>query len=387
MKVLLVRGHQATPWELRPWERLSGDVEVRLLMTAVQPLRRGERRARARPSAVAAGLLRAGGSAISPPRSRATATSAARRRSSGPTSSTPRSSADWFAAEAAAPRRARPSGSCRPCGRRSRCSTPTGPPARGAPRAVLAATDLFLAATERAARRCCSRACPPAHRGLPRPGIDVGRFAARARRRRRGEHGIVLSPGAPRLGEGPPGRDPRARARCAAGSSTARGAAASRAGSSSAPGPRRRCSAHARELGIGDAVESRARPLRRDAVRVRRGVLHGAREPAERDDGAARAGRRARSGRSSSGWCSPRRWRPGSRSSPPAARSPRSRGRARRPTWRPGDWRGLARALAEGPLSAPPGRRVEHDRARLEAWSVDAAAARLEAAYRRVLAR
>ncbi len=52
-----------------------------------------------------------------------------------------------------------------------------------------------------------------------------------------------------------------------------------------------------------------------------------------------------------------------------------------------GDWLGLARALAEGPLSAPPGRRVEHDRARLDAWSVDAAAARLEAAYRRVLGR
>jgi hypothetical protein len=30
-RVIVVRGHQATPWELAPWEHLPGDFEVTLL--------------------------------------------------------------------------------------------------------------------------------------------------------------------------------------------------------------------------------------------------------------------------------------------------------------------------------------------------------------------
>jgi glycosyltransferase involved in cell wall biosynthesis len=50
-----------------------------------------------------------------------------------------------------------------------------------------------------------------------------------------------------------------------------------------------------------------------------------------------------------------------------------------------GDWMGLARELAAGPLSRPPGARVEHDQRRLEHYSTQAAAARLAAAYDRLL--
>jgi len=50
-----------------------------------------------------------------------------------------------------------------------------------------------------------------------------------------------------------------------------------------------------------------------------------------------------------------------------------------------GDWMALARALAEGPLSRAPGERVAHDRTRLEHFSTTAAAARLAAAYDRLL--
>ncbi|MGI8730160.1 MAG: glycosyltransferase family 4 protein [Solirubrobacteraceae bacterium] len=46
-----------------------------------------------------------------------------------------------------------------------------------------------------------------------------------------------------------------------------------------------------------------------------------------------------------------------------------------------GDWMGLARELAARPLSHPPGERVEHDPALLEHYSTTAAAARLAAAY------
>jgi glycosyltransferase involved in cell wall biosynthesis len=51
-----------------------------------------------------------------------------------------------------------------------------------------------------------------------------------------------------------------------------------------------------------------------------------------------------------------------------------------------GDWIGLARALEEGPLSRRPGERVEYDQKLLEHYSSTAAAERLADAYDRVLA-
>src|SRR4051812_44378536 len=32
-RVIVVRGHQATPWELAPWERLRGEFDVALLQS------------------------------------------------------------------------------------------------------------------------------------------------------------------------------------------------------------------------------------------------------------------------------------------------------------------------------------------------------------------
>jgi glycosyltransferase involved in cell wall biosynthesis len=51
----------------------------------------------------------------------------------------------------------------------------------------------------------------------------------------------------------------------------------------------------------------------------------------------------------------------------------------------PGSWLELARLLAEGPLSRPPGSRVEHPRELVERYSTKAASERLAAAYERVL--
>jgi glycosyltransferase involved in cell wall biosynthesis len=51
----------------------------------------------------------------------------------------------------------------------------------------------------------------------------------------------------------------------------------------------------------------------------------------------------------------------------------------------PGDWPELARLLAAGPLAGPPGTRVEHDPELVRRYSLEAAADRLRAAYRRVL--
>ena len=55
------------------------------------------------------------------------------------------------------------------------------------------------------------------------------------------------------------------------------------------------------------------------------------------------------------------------------------------PLFTPGDWPALAELLREGPLSRPPGTRVEHDPALVERYSTRAAAERLAAVYERVL--
>jgi glycosyltransferase involved in cell wall biosynthesis len=47
----------------------------------------------------------------------------------------------------------------------------------------------------------------------------------------------------------------------------------------------------------------------------------------------------------------------------------------------PGDWPGLARTLAEGPLAGPPGQRIEHSEQRVRGFSAEAAAERLAAVY------
>jgi glycosyltransferase involved in cell wall biosynthesis len=51
----------------------------------------------------------------------------------------------------------------------------------------------------------------------------------------------------------------------------------------------------------------------------------------------------------------------------------------------PGDWVGLAHVLADGPLAGPPGARVAHPPERVERYSTAAMAKRLAAAYDRVL--
>jgi glycosyltransferase involved in cell wall biosynthesis len=52
----------------------------------------------------------------------------------------------------------------------------------------------------------------------------------------------------------------------------------------------------------------------------------------------------------------------------------------------PGDWMGLARMLADGPLARPPGERVEHPADLVQGFSTEAMAERLSSVYDRVLA-
>lgn len=56
------------------------------------------------------------------------------------------------------------------------------------------------------------------------------------------------------------------------------------------------------------------------------------------------------------------------------------------PLFAPGDWIELARLLREGPLARPPGERIQHDPALVGRYSLEAASERLRSAYRQVLA-
>ena len=60
--------------------------------------------------------------------------------------------------------------------------------------------------------------------------------------------------------------------------------------------------------------------------------------------------------------------------------------RGQAPLFAPGDWLGLARALAEGPLARPPGARAEYDERVVAGYSSEAAAERLADAYAGLLA-
>jgi glycosyltransferase involved in cell wall biosynthesis len=56
------------------------------------------------------------------------------------------------------------------------------------------------------------------------------------------------------------------------------------------------------------------------------------------------------------------------------------------PRFAPGDWLGLAAALAEGPLASPPGTRAPYDPERVRRYGSEAAAGRLDRAYSELLA-
>jgi glycosyltransferase involved in cell wall biosynthesis len=59
--------------------------------------------------------------------------------------------------------------------------------------------------------------------------------------------------------------------------------------------------------------------------------------------------------------------------------------RGQAPLFAPGDWPGLARALAEGPLAHPPGTRAGYDEQVVAEYSGEAAAERLADAYAELL--
>jgi glycosyltransferase involved in cell wall biosynthesis len=382
-RVVVVRGHQATPWELRPWERLPDRFDVSYLesesnqfdttalgITAVPARTRASRLPRALGNA-ATRLL--GDRYVDLADTLADA-DVVHAEELG----------YWFAADAA---RAKATAGYKlvqtvwetlPLGDAYRN--------RGARRnraAVLEATDLFLAATERARAALLLEGVAPGRIAVSPPGIDIDRFGA-APAEQPAEH-LILSPG--RL-VWEKGHQDVIRAL----------AALQRGQAGSAPdtmprllivgaGPEEaRLRAHADELGVGTLVEIRsvgydempglfasASCMVLASLPSAACMLHPLDVPHcfwEEQFGMVLA-------------------------EAMAARLPILAARSGAipevlaggaPLFDPGDWRAIARMLKDGPLASSPGTRAEYDPAIIDRYSLDAAAERLAAAYDRVLA-
>ena len=168
------------------------------------------------------------------------------------------------------------------------------------------------------------------------PGIDVERFAAPARLEPTRASDRLAGP--PCLGEGPLRRDQGAR-----GDSRRRPAHDRRSRAGAGP-PAALC----RRPRAGRPRRDPRRPLRRDAVGLRRRVVRRPRQPAD-----------PRRGKSSSGSCSPRLWppeRPSSRARPGAI--PEVLAGSGAPLFSPGDWLELGAPARGRPAGRPPGARA-----------------------------
>jgi glycosyltransferase involved in cell wall biosynthesis len=380
--VLIVRGHLVTPWELRPWLELPERFDVSYLLTRSNGFAtpQGLRAVKARAlrdilppgplGEVGAGVL--GDRYLSASEAFAAADIVHAEELSF-----------WFAAEAAKRRR-------RYGFKLVQTVWETLPHmdayrnrhARRYRELVLAETDLFLPATERAAQALRLEGVAPERIVVCQPGIDTARFAVPAPDPLPLEHTIV-SPG--RLVWEKGHHDVlRALAALHRGIVTGPGGAVvkprlSIVGSGPEEG---RLREHAQELGLGEVVEIGGVPYEQmPAVFARASAMVLA-----------------------------------SQSSATAAYHPFDIPRA---FWEeqfgmvlaeamaaglaivtttngaipevlegtpadivaPGDWMGIARALADGPLSRPPATRVAHSPELVRRYSITAAAERLAAAY------
>ena len=223
--------------------------------------------------------------------------------------------------------------------------------------------DLLLATTERARRCLLLDGADPDRVEVAWPGVDVDRFAAARDRAPTPDRHLVVSPG--RL-VWEKGHHDVLRALAAIGGDHRLQIVGS--------GPQReRLLRYARDLGVADRVEIGAVPYERmPEVFASASVV-------------VLASLARRSGRSSSGWCWPRRWPRARRFSPPRrVRSPRcSTGRTRSCSARAtgSGWRSPGRSPR-----GTAGARAEHPDWLVERYSTAAAAERLAAAYERVLA-
>ena len=383
-RVLVLRGHQATPWELRSWELLDPErFEVALLCTASNDWDIETVGLARRPARTLRDLAPLGGAGALATRLFGDRYRDADDHFAWADLVHAEELSYWFTAEAAR-RKARHGfrlaltvWETLPLLRAYRT-----PQARARRARALAAADLYLPATERARAALRLEGIPDDRIVVCPPGIDVERFQAPSGGQAPAEH-VLVSPG--RLVWEKGHHD------------VLRALAALHRGIVEAPpesrprvlvvgeGPERaRLLAHAAELGVADHVEVRGVPYHempgiyaRASAVVLASLPHAALELPGRPPRAfweeqfgmvlaeALAARvpivAARSG-----------------AIPEVCGTDAA-------TFDPGDWMELARVLAAGPLARAPGQRATPDPERIDRYSTDAAARRLEAAYDRLL--
>jgi glycosyltransferase involved in cell wall biosynthesis len=386
-RVIVARGHQVTPWELRPWERLPARFSVSYLETGSNLFDAGSLRIERVPVATLRDKL---------PRGKlfdiAALVAGDRYLDLEPVLTGANivhaeELAYWFAADAAKHRR-------RLGYKLVQTVWETLPMvdayrnrnARANRRLVLEATDLFLAATERARRALLLEGVPEERIEVSPPGVETDRFATAPQSQPPPAEHLILSAG--RLVWEKGHHD------------VLRAVAALHKGlvANPAPSPPRvllvgsgpeeeRLRAHASDLGIADYVELASLPYdempgvyARASCIVLASLPHAACELPpmsnryrcfwEEQFGMVLAEAMA------------------ARLAIVAARSGAipevTRGSAE--LFTPGDWFELARTLARGPLARAPGARVEHPQDLVRRYSNESAARRLAAAYDRVLA-
>jgi glycosyltransferase involved in cell wall biosynthesis len=383
-RILLVRGHLANPWELRPWEDLDDRFDVAFLLTNRNQFDVSGLRLRPIPVKTSSSFL---------PRGRfgTLATGVIGDRYRGADEAFARADvvhaeelSFWFAADAAR--------------RKERhgyrlvltvwetipfLSTYRTRTARAHRKATRGATDLFLPATERARAALLLEGIEPERIEVLNPGIDVARFGSVSRARaappaehlivsagrlvwEKGHQDVLRALAALQQGLVPGAPDPVRLLLVGAGPEEAR------------------LRAYAAELGISDRVEFRSVPYdEMPEAFARASCLVLASSPSaygfyltdiprifwEEQFGlvlieALAAGLPIVA--SSSG------------AIPEVCGDSAA-------YFDPGDWLGLARRLAEGPLRRQPGERVQHPTERVSHFGTAAMAERLAAAYDRVL--
>jgi glycosyltransferase involved in cell wall biosynthesis len=386
-RVLIVRGHQATPWELAPWRELPPRFDVAFLLTRSNRFSTPEGlervRVRALRDLLPGGVLGDAGAALLGDRYLGAADSFA--------------SVDvvhaeelsyWFAAEAAARKRRHGFKLVQTVWETlPLMSAYRNRHAREYRELVLAETDLFLPATDRAADALRLEGVEDRRILVCPPGIDVDRFASAHAAVAPTEH-VIVSPG--RL-VWEKGHHDALRALAA----LHRGIVTLADGSIAKPrllivgsGPDgRRLREHAAELGLAAVVEIASVPYERMPS-----VFAGASAMVLASQASASAAFHP--------FDVPRAfWEEQfglvlaeamasglSIVTTTTGAIPEVLAGTPVDLVTPGDWMGIARALAAGPLSRAPGARVAHSGELMHRYSIGAAAERLAGAYDRVLA-
>ena len=383
-RILLARGYQATPWELRPWELLPDRFEVAYLRLARNWFDDSALRLRRFPIKALSTYL---------PRGRIGSLMAGATGDRYVDADEAFAWADvvhaaelsyWFAADAAR----------RKAKNRYKLALTVWETipfldsyrnryAKVYRRETLAATDLFLPTTERAREALLLEGVEPERTRVLHPGVDVERFATAPRPEPPPTEHVVVSPG--RLVWEKGHQDVMRALAALRRGIVAGGPQAVRLLVVGAGPEEERLRAYAAELGIADAVDFRSVPYE-----AMPGVFAAS-------SCMVLASLAAASGGYVLGDIPRFFWEEqfgmvlaeamAAKLPIVASRSgaiPEVGGEAAT-YFLPGDWIGLARVLADGPLSKPPGARANPPEELVRRYSIAAAAERLAAAYDRLL--